>query len=101
MNPLTQSTNAPRTKRGLINGLGTAIKFFTGNLDEYDRQRYDQAIEILTKNQSKFKVLIKDQISLFQNSISSFNSTTSKLIENQLKLSDRIALIEEYTQRKN
>lgn len=40
-----------RVKRGLINVLGTAIKFITGNLDAEDAQRYDSIIEQLIKGQ--------------------------------------------------
>lgn len=79
-----------RTKRGLIDGLGIAIKFITGNLDSADAEKYDKAITELTSTQSKFKTLLKDQITLLQISSNKFENTSRTLLHNQETLNRKL-----------
>ena len=81
-------------KRGLVNGLGAIIKLITGNLDEDDAQKYENAIDRLNNNQIKIKTLIKDQITLLDKSINAFNNTIRSIGKNQKLISDRILKIE-------
>lgn len=67
INPLYGANNN-RYKRGLIDGLGSIIKSITGNLDQYDAEKYNKAIENLSDNQLKIKTIIKNQISMFDKS---------------------------------
>lgn len=87
-------------KRGLVNALGSIVKAISGNLDQDDAERYDKAINTLSQNQIKVKTLIKDQITLFQKSIQTFQSSIKNLTENQMILKNRIDEIEKYLKNK-
>ena len=50
-----------RTKRGLINGLGSIFKSISGNLDYADGERYDKLIQELQNNQINLVNNIKNQ----------------------------------------
>nr|XP_024219554.1 uncharacterized protein LOC112211675 [Halyomorpha halys] len=54
------STN--RKKRGLINGIGTAIKWVTGNMDASDKEHYDQIITKLERNSYHIEHNIEQEI---------------------------------------
>lgn len=85
-----------RFKRGLVNGLGNAIKFITGNLDDSDAERYNSAIEILSKNQNKMKTLVKEQITLLEKTINKFDNTTNILMHNQDTLNKKMYILEQF-----
>lgn len=87
-----------KSKRGLINGLGSIIKSITGNLDQNDAEKYEKAIQTLTDNQNKMKVIMKDQISLLGKSIQVFEGTIRNLTHNQLLLAKKIDEIENLVQ---
>lgn len=95
-----------RSKRGLINGLGNAIKFVTGNLDSDDGEKYDKLFEHLKENQNNIMNQLTSQYSFNSEMISEFNQTLKivnfnfKELENKLqfindKLSD-YGLLEKY-----
>lgn len=90
LNPLMKV----RSKRGLINGLGSIIKVITGNLDYSDAEKFDKAIDTLSDNQVKIKTLVNEQITLLQKSIKAFNESTQILANNQEVLKSRILQIE-------
>lgn len=79
-----------RKKRGLFDGLGSVIKFFTGNMDKNDQDRYDTAINQLISNQDKLKTVIDTQISLAERAIKNYNDTVNTLTTNQDKLKKRV-----------
>lgn len=102
INPLNKLNK--RTKRGIIDGLGSAIKIVTGNLDHNDAIKYDHALTKLSESQNENKVLIKEQITLLQNSIKKFNDSINTIVHNQEILKTRIVQIEyiiQTTQLKN
>lgn len=80
-------SHSTRTKRGLINVIGSMFKAVTGNLDASDGERYDKEISNLQKNSNKE---IQIQKSLAMAMIEKFNATmqnlnnNNKLIENKL-----------------
>lgn len=82
-----------RPKRAFFNGLGSIIKCLTGNLDQSDAEKYDSQINMLTNNQNKFKTILKDQITLLNDSINNFKETTRNLTHNQFILDSRILQI--------
>ena len=47
-----------RNKRGPINGLGTAVKFVTGNMDADDATRINRIVKNLENNQQKNNSII-------------------------------------------
>lgn len=85
-----------RTKRGLINGLGSIFKSITGNLDSADGEKYEKLIFDLQNNQHKLASSTLKQNSLSLNIIEKFNVTiqhinhNEKLLESKL---NQIALI--------
>lgn len=84
-----------RFRRGLVNGLGTLIKSLTGNLDVNDAEKYDTSIKLLSDNQTKIKTIVKDQITILQNSIKKFTDNVQNLKHNQIILESRIIEIEQ------
>ena len=54
----TISKNHQRTKRGLINFLGSAAEAITGNVDSEDGQRYETLISQIQTEQNKQKILL-------------------------------------------
>lgn len=95
INPLSLSTSK-RSRRGLIDGLGSIIKSITGNLDSDDAKRYDSAIQNLISNQKSMKTGVKEQISLVQQTIKTFNGSIFKLSQNQKIIATRIRQLENY-----
>lgn len=64
-----------RQKRGLINGLGSTIKFITGNLDSQDEERYDNIISLLQNKQQDLQTQISAQYSINESIQRNFNKT--------------------------
>lgn len=97
-----------RSKRGLINGLGSIFKSITGNLDSTDGEYYTSCINRIKGDQHKIENLFKNQISVTTSVIKTFNSTVQKLsIDEKMfntninkivraihQLSDKMALID-------
>lgn len=78
---LHKITNPTKVKRGLINGLGSIVKFITGNLDQDDLNDINKNIEILSKNENKLNQRISQSITIF-------SKVTDKLY-NELKIIER------------
>ncbi|XP_050307704.1 uncharacterized protein LOC126744374 [Anthonomus grandis grandis] len=83
-----------RTKRGLINGLGSIVKSLTGNLDQNDAERYDNAINTITNNENKVKTLLKEQITIIEKSSINFINISKNLTYNQQILEKHIRQID-------
>ncbi|HEY9486357.1 MAG TPA: envelope fusion protein, partial [Nitrososphaeraceae archaeon] len=79
-----------RSKRGLINFLGSVIKFITGNLDEKDKIKYDNLIDNLHKNQENLILENNHQISLTKDLIANYNKTIKALILNEKTIANDI-----------
>lgn len=91
---LVPQFNNERHKRGLIDGLGSIIKTITGNLDQNDAYRYDNAISKLSKNDQKIKSLINEQITLVKSTIRNFDNQINNVSANQKILNSRISRLE-------
>lgn len=55
---------AQRTKRGLVNGLGTLVNFFTGNLDHNDEKHFESAIKMIKNSEHNVETQIQEQYSI-------------------------------------
>lgn len=80
-------------KRGIINGLGTAIKFVTGNMDQEDAEKINNQLRQLQESQKGNAEVLKENISLTKHAISSFNKTIANLKHNQHIFQSRITQI--------
>ena len=97
--PETISKNYRRTKRGLINFLGSTVKAITGNLDSEDGQRYETLISQIQTQQDKQKILLDEQISLTTTAIEKFNESIARLTINQQIFKKKITEIESIINR--
>lgn len=72
-----------RTKRGLINGLGTIIKGITGNLDASDAERINRQIDIILGNENSLKSEFSQQTKLNTQMIERFGNITKHINQQQ------------------
>lgn len=79
-----------RQRRGLINGLGSLIKFITGNLDSSDAEKYDSIIAHLKENQETISKQFEHHYSINSNVLNQLNSTIEDINFNQNLLSNEI-----------
>lgn len=82
-----------RTKRVLINALGSLIKTVTGNLDQEDAIRIDHNVDILKTNQNNQKLALDKQTTLLSKAMSNFQETIKNVSHNQIVLESRIKQI--------
>lgn len=84
-----------RIKRGAVNIVGGIIKAITGNLDNEDAEKYDEAIGKIVLSQNQIKSVLEQQITLTQRTIAVFNETLKSIQNNQLLLQSRMEKMEE------
>ena len=85
-----QLLNIKRVKRGVLNGLGSIIKSITGNLDQSDKDRYDQIIEIIDSNQKLISNKMNNIIKINNNITAQFNDKISIINENNNLLNEKL-----------
>lgn len=85
----TYKTNT-RRKRGLMNLLGSGIKFITGNLDNADLETITQNFEILKHNQLNAMHKVNDLSSFAGNIMSKFTENVKIINDNSEKISYEI-----------
>lgn len=90
-----------RSKRGLINGIGSIFKAVTGNLDASDGERYDQIISKLERNQNQLKNSIINQNSLSIKIIENFNKTILNIMHHEILIQSRLMQIAEIIKHSN
>lgn len=88
-----KSLEPGRAKRGLVNALGSVIKSISGNLDYNDALKYDDALNILKKNQDKIVANLNHHISLSKDWMAQHTNITSKIVENEGRINQTIKLI--------
>ncbi|KAI5721330.1 hypothetical protein M8J77_019303 [Diaphorina citri] len=87
---LSPFTHRRLAKRGLVNGLGTIIKFVTGNADAYDVEYFDKAIERLKSNQNTFIKQGKESFSSNRHFNRQLARKIQSLRDNQVAISQKI-----------
>lgn len=93
-----------RLKRGLINGLGTAISWLTGNMDAGDKEHYDQVINKIESDSSKLEHNLENQVIINRKLVNDFNRDIKIIRDNTNKISsiinnsvnDELALTQSY-----
>ncbi|CAK1604464.1 unnamed protein product [Parnassius mnemosyne] len=84
------SLEPSRTKRGLVDGLGSVIKSVTGNLDYLDAAKYNNAIKFLKDNQDRIESEFNSHISISKEWMLQHNSVISQIIENENKINSTL-----------
>lgn len=79
-----------KTKRGLIDGLGSIFKSVTGNLDAEDGKRYNEMFAHLQENEHNLESQIKLSYSVNHQIIQNFNKTISDIQHNEEILKSKI-----------
>lgn len=82
-----------RTKRGLIDGLGSIVKSITGNLDYQDAIKFDNAIKNLNNNQDKIISEFNTHISLSKEWMTQHNDVIDQLVRNQQSINSTLVLL--------
>ncbi|XP_072933555.1 uncharacterized protein [Epargyreus clarus] len=88
-----QTLEPNRAKRGLVDGLGSVIKGITGNLDQSDALKYNEAIKSLQNNQDEMLSKFNGHISLSKEWMVSHNKALTQLVDNQRKINETLYLI--------
>ena len=77
-----------RNKRGLINGLGSTIKFITGNMDAQDAQTINEQIQYLNSNLTNITNTFLSQNAINSQTIERFKNITSHINNQQNKIEE-------------
>lgn len=62
-----------RSKRGIINGLGSAISWLTGNMDADDKARYDDILRKVEANEYHLEHNVAQELSVNKRLVQEFN----------------------------
>lgn len=84
-----------RTKRGLIDGLGTIIKGITGNLDANDAIRINNEINKIFDNERQLETKLTQQSQLNGQMIERFGNITAHINQQQKTITDYLKHINE------
>lgn len=68
-----------RRRRGIIDGLGTAFKWLTGNLDAADGEHINKCLDQLEADDKQTQNLLKQQIKIVTSTIKNFNASINSL----------------------
>lgn len=88
-----ESKHSIRNRRGIIDGLGSIVKFVTGNLDAYDGQKYEKLLQNIKDNQQNMASQIASQYSVNTIIIEKFNKTINIVGENFSELKQKLLLV--------
>lgn len=80
-----------RNKRGLVNPLGSVIKFITGNLDHDDAVELYSNLEKLESSQNKIIKKTNMQLSITKNLMTHINKTMSLIVRNQETINQKVS----------
>lgn len=89
LNKITQQLDSfkpRRVRRGLINPLGTFIKSVTGNLDNDDALKFENALKIIQKNDQQLSTSFNKHISIYKDLTLQQTQVLNNLTTNQKKL---------------
>lgn len=82
-----------RSRRGLVNGLGTIIKWISGNADAYDVEHFETAIQKLQTTQNHYEKYVSKNVVLY-NKVS---KALTQLDQNQLQFNKEILTLQNHT----
>lgn len=82
-----------RSKRGLIDGLGSVVKSITGNLDYTDAIKFENAAKILERNQHKIADEFNNHISISKDWMVQHNKVMTQIVQNQEQINSTLQLL--------
>ncbi|XP_052742649.1 uncharacterized protein LOC128198925 [Bicyclus anynana] len=85
-----QSFEIHRTKRGLVDGLGSIVKSITGNLDQTDALHYNQAIKDLKSSENQLVTELNNQVSISKEWMTQYSNIIDNITKNQVKIEQLI-----------
>lgn len=83
-----------RSKRGLVNGIGSIFKSITGNLDYADGEYFNECINKVTRDEREIEQLLKNQISVTSSVLRNFNSTIQQFQIDEKNFNENIVTIQ-------
>ena len=84
-----------KSKRSLFDGLGTAIRYITGNLDQNDIKEIMSKMQILRKNENKLQLQNTKTLSLLSTMQDKFENTTNSINSQFLQITEELNNINE------
>jgi hypothetical protein len=75
-----------RTRRGILDALGSIIKSITGNLDYTDALIYNQALKNIKNNENRLNNEINSHISVSKDWMIQYSKVIDTIVDNQRKL---------------
>lgn len=94
-------TNSRIEKRGVFNGLGTAISWLTGNMDANDKERYDKIIQQIGVANRQSNVNEMNLINVNRALIDGFNSEVKNINKNFQKVQSGLNDVTSYEKAQN
>lgn len=90
INTQLQTLEPNRSKRGLLDGLGSIIKSITGNLDHTDALMYNNAIKVLENNNEKIVSEFNEHVSLNKAWMTRYSDLLTKIVTNQERINSTL-----------
>lgn len=84
-----------RRKRGIIDGLGVAVKWLTGNLDAADGEHINKCLDQLEADDKQMQNLLKQQIQIVTSTIKNFNNSMNSLFLHEQSFNSYITNIKD------
>lgn len=81
-----QSFETTRSKRGLVDGLGSVVKSITGNLDYTDAEHFNKVIKSLEDNENKLLTEFNNHVSLTKTWVTQHTKVLDSMVDNQYRL---------------
>ncbi|XP_028158549.1 uncharacterized protein LOC114351503 [Ostrinia furnacalis] len=96
LDELSLYTNNKRTKRELLDGLSSLLKWLIGTPDAKDAKHYDECIQLLEKQQITTNEILNQQLQIISSTITNFNETILKISYDEHLINENLAKINSY-----
>lgn len=86
----------PRSKRAIIDGLGSVLKWLIGTPDAKDAQYYEDCIEKLEKQEIEGAEILNQQMQIISSTLTNFNDTITKISYDEHIINENLYKIQNY-----
>lgn len=83
---ISHKESKSRTKRGLINFIGSGLKALFGTMDDNDAEYIKNAIQNLEENQKDSLTILQDQTTILSNTVNNFNDSIASLRKTEFQI---------------